>query len=62
MPRSHAQHYEVDRFRRLRNHFGVSAANYARAFPDDLTELGSNWRERLNESVSEGKVREVTAM
>ena len=54
-PRSHAQHYEVNRFRRLRNRFGVTAANYARAFPDDLTELGSNWRQRLNESVSEGK-------
>lgn len=54
-PRSHAHHYEVDRFRRLRKRFGVTAASYARAFPDDLTELGSNWRERLNESVSEGK-------
>lgn len=54
-PRSHAHHYEVDRFRRLRRRFGVSPDTYARAFPDDLTELGSNWRTRLNESVSEGK-------
>ena len=34
---------------------GVTALNYARAFPNDLTELGDNWRQRLNESVSEGK-------
>jgi len=54
-PRSQAQHYEVERFRRLRLLFGVSAAAYARAFPDDLTTLGDTWRQRLKESVSEGK-------
>ena len=54
-PRSQAQHYEVERFRRLRSLFGVGAAAYARAFPDDLTTLGDTWRQRLKESVSEGK-------
>ena len=49
------QHYEVDRFRNLRAAFGISATAYARAFPDDLSELGSNWQQRLKESVSEGK-------
>ena len=53
--RSQAQHYEVERFRRLRSLFGISAAAYARAFPDDLSTLGSTWRQRLKESVSEGK-------
>ena len=53
--RSHAQHYEVEAFRRLRTHFGISAASYARAFPDDLSTLGSTWRQRLKESLTEGK-------
>jgi 1-phosphatidylinositol-4-phosphate 5-kinase len=54
-PKSQAQHYEVDRFRNLRSAFGISATAYARSFPDDLSELGSNWQQRLKESVSEGK-------
>ena len=53
-PHSRALHYEVEAFRRIRHHFGVTAGTYARAFPDDLTALGAHWRQRLKESVSEG--------
>ena len=52
--RSAATHYELERFRRIRAHFGVTPATYALAFPDDLSTLGSSWRTRLKESVSEG--------
>lgn len=52
--RSQATHYELERFRRIRCYFGVTPATYARAFPDDLSSLGSGWRTRLKESVSEG--------
>ena len=52
-PISKATHYELDRFRCIRAAFGVSAATYAHAFPDDLSTLGSHWRRRLKEPLSE---------
>lgn len=38
---------QVARFRAIRQHFGISALEYSLAFPDNLSALGSNWRERL---------------
>ena len=54
-PNSQAQHYEVECFRRLRAHFGVSAATFAHAFPDDVSKFDRKWKSRLKESLSEGK-------
>eukprot|EP00928_Gymnodinium_smaydae_P027322 TRINITY_DN21170_c0_g1_i1.p1 TRINITY_DN21170_c0_g1~~TRINITY_DN21170_c0_g1_i1.p1 ORF type:complete len:1067 (+),score=206.70 TRINITY_DN21170_c0_g1_i1:123-3203(+) len=51
---SRAHHYAVDDFRAVRESFGISSAAYARAFPNDLSELDPNWVQRLKESVSEG--------
>ena len=39
----------------VRRAFGIQPSTYARAFPDDLSELGTHWRQKLKESVSEGK-------
>ena len=54
-PRSQAQHYEVERFRRLRAYFGISAATFAHSFPDDVSKFDHKWAARLKESLSEGK-------
>eukprot|EP00929_Paragymnodinium_shiwhaense_P076980 TRINITY_DN39618_c0_g1_i1.p1 TRINITY_DN39618_c0_g1~~TRINITY_DN39618_c0_g1_i1.p1 ORF type:complete len:877 (-),score=92.67 TRINITY_DN39618_c0_g1_i1:165-2795(-) len=51
---SRATHYGVSQFHSIREACGISPAAYARAFPNDLSELDSNWRKRLKESVSEG--------
>ena len=32
----------------------MAPSRYARAFPDDLSTLGTHWRRKLKESVSEG--------
>lgn len=53
-PASRTRHYAVDDFRAVRAAFGISPAAYARAFPNDLSSLYPNWREKLKESVSEG--------
>lgn len=53
-PRSQARHYGLDEFRAVRAAFGTAPADYARAFPSDLSEFDPSWRQRLKESVSEG--------
>eukprot|EP00428_Durinskia_dybowskii_P010697 CAMPEP_0170283266 /NCGR_PEP_ID=MMETSP0116_2-20130129/41665_1 /TAXON_ID=400756 /ORGANISM="Durinskia baltica, Strain CSIRO CS-38" /LENGTH=940 /DNA_ID=CAMNT_0010534633 /DNA_START=3 /DNA_END=2821 /DNA_ORIENTATION=+ len=47
-------HYSLDDFRAIRDAFGISRSSYAASFPNDLTELASDWRAKLKESVSEG--------
>lgn len=50
-----ARHYGIKHFRAIRESFGISPTAYARAFPNDLSELaGASWRQRVKESVSEG--------
>jgi len=51
---SRARHYAVDDFRAVRAAFGIVPAAFAKAFPNDFSELDPSWRQRLKESVSEG--------
>jgi len=53
-PASNVVHYGINEFRAIRRAFRISALEYARNFPDELSEFSPHWRRKLKESVSEG--------
>jgi len=49
-----ARNYAVTSFREIRSIFGISTSEYARAFPNDVSEHEPHWHQKFKESISEG--------